>query len=190
MRRSRPRDKRSRRHPKSRDEGFRKKRRSTKRRTERDHQKSTEVHKSTEPRWQSTIDLSLGRRRSNELQEWGMTMSKMRLTNKYTSPPGGSLLRHAPSCLCNKVLPTSRKPIGRQSTETRTEKSTKSTKILLKLPIKSATMKSTGWSPKRTSNHDYLVKQHLRVNATTGCRIYSTEHAEALHEGSEERKCT
>jgi len=42
-------------------------------------------------------------------------------------------------------------------------------------------MKSTGWSLKRTSNDDYLVKQHLRVNATTGCKIYSTEHTEALH---------
>jgi hypothetical protein len=28
-----------------------------------------------------------------------------------------------------------------------------------------APMKSTGWSPKRTSNHDYRVVQHLRVNA-------------------------
>jgi len=65
MRRSRPRDKRSRRPPKSRDEGFRIKRRSTKRRTERDHQKSTE------PRWQSTTDLSLSRRRSNEFQKGG-----------------------------------------------------------------------------------------------------------------------
>jgi len=65
------------------------------------------------------------------------------------------------------------KPTKRQSTETRTKKSTemstekstgkfvKSTKILLKPPIESATMKSTGWSPKRTSNDDYLVKQHL-----------------------------
>jgi len=73
-----------------------------------------------------------------------------------------------------------------QSTETRTEKSTekstkKSTKILLKPPIESGTMKSTGWSPKRSSKDDYLAKQRLRVNATTGCKIYSTEHAEALH---------
>jgi len=79
-----------------------------------------------------------------------------------------------------------------QSTETRTEKSTekstskstKATKLQLKPPFESAFMKSTGWSPKWTSNDDYLVKQHLRVNATTGCKIYSTEHAETLHEGS------
>ena len=57
-----------------------------------------------------------------------------------------------------------------KSAETRTDKSTKksyrqvkstprgmstkSTKILLKPPIASATMKSTGWSPKRTSKDD------------------------------------
>jgi len=70
-----------------------------------------------------------------------------------------------------------------QSTETRTEKptekstgkSTKSTKILLKPPFESASKKSTGWSPKRTSKDDY------RVPMTVGCKIYSTEHAEALH---------
>jgi hypothetical protein len=60
----------------------------------------------------------------------------------------------------------------RQPTETRTDKSTKlkstkkSTRILLKPPVESATLKSTGWSPKRTSKNDYRVKQHLRVNAT------------------------
>jgi hypothetical protein len=37
----------------------------------KDHHKSTEVHKSTEPRRQSTTDLSLSRRRSNELQKGG-----------------------------------------------------------------------------------------------------------------------
>jgi len=64
----------------------------------------------------------------------------------------------------SQVLPTSQKPTGRQSTQTRTEKSTekstgksaKSTKILLKPPIESATMKSTRWSPKRTSNDESM----------------------------------
>ena len=91
------------------------------------------------------------------------------------------------------VLPTSQKPTRKQSTETHTEKSTekftekstgkstKSTMILLKPPFESATMMSTGWSPKRTSEDDYLAKQRLRVNATTSCKIYSIEHAEALH---------
>jgi len=56
------------------------------------------------------------------------------------------------------------------SAEARTEKSTensteKSTKILLKPPIESAPMKSTGWSLKRTSNDDYRIKMNLRVNA-------------------------
>jgi len=42
-------------------------------------------------------------------------------------------------------------------------------------------MESNGKSQKRTSKEDYCVTQHLRVNATTGCKIYSIEHAEALH---------
>jgi len=66
-----PRDKRSRRPPKSRYEGFRIKPQSAKRPTEWDHQKSTEVHMSTETRWQSTTDSSLSHRRSNELQKGG-----------------------------------------------------------------------------------------------------------------------
>jgi len=83
-------------------------------------------------------------------------MSKMRLTDKED------------------------KPTGMQSTETGTEesteksteksagkptKSTKSTKILLKPPFESASVKSTGWSPKRTSKDDY------RVPMTVGCNI-------------------
>ena len=49
-----------------------------------------------------------------------------------------------------------------QSTETRTEKLTeksteKSSNILLKPPIESSPMKSTGSSPKRTSKDDYCV---------------------------------
>jgi hypothetical protein len=37
----------------------------------KDHQKSTKLHKSTEPRQQSTTNLSLSHRRSNELQKGG-----------------------------------------------------------------------------------------------------------------------
>jgi len=81
----------SRRSLKSRDEGCRKMLRSTTRPTEQDHQKytevqkSTEVHQSTELRRQSTTDLSLSRRRSNDLQKWGMTVSKMHPTDKPTA---------------------------------------------------------------------------------------------------------
>ena len=54
----------------------------------------------------------------------------------------------------------------RQSTETRTDKPTKkSTRMLLKLPVESATMKSTGWSPKRSSNDYYRIKMCLRGKA-------------------------
>jgi hypothetical protein len=38
----------------------------------------------------------------------------------------------------------------------------KTTKILLTWPIERATMQSTGWSPKRTSNDDYQVKANCR----------------------------
>jgi len=54
----------------------------------------------------------------------------------------------------------------RKRNQKSTVKSTKSIKIQLKPPFESTTMKSTGWSPKRTSKDDYLVNQHLEVNAT------------------------
>jgi len=51
-------------------------------------------------------------------------------------------------------------------------------------------MKSTRWLPNQPSTDDYRIKMNLRVNGestsqcqvlmTTGCEIYSTEHAEAL----------
>jgi hypothetical protein len=84
------------------------------------------------------------------------------------SPPGCSLPRLPP-----RSLPRSRPA-----------KSTKSTKILLKPPIQSATMKSTGWTPKRTSNDDYPVNQHIQVNATTGCKRYSTKHCTKAQESA------
>jgi hypothetical protein len=36
----------------------------------------------------------------------------------------------------------------------------------LKTPFDSAIMKSTGWSPLRTSEVDYLVNKHVEVNTT------------------------
>jgi len=118
--------------------------------------------------------------------KWGMTVSKMCPTDKP-------------------------KPTWRQSTKTQTEKLTKkcieksTSQVLLTsqstprgiLPRHRPTswpsqptfcwsrhsrdMKSTGWSPKRTSKDDYLVKPHLWVNVTTGCKTYSSEHADAPH---------
>jgi len=81
MRRGRPRDKRSRRPQKSSDEGFRMTCQSTKRPTERDHEKSTE--KSAKPRWQSTTHFSLSRRRSNELQKRGWSCQKYVLPTSW-----------------------------------------------------------------------------------------------------------
>jgi hypothetical protein len=85
-------------------------------------------------------------------------------------------------CVHDQFLPTSQKPIWKQSAETCSDKSTKksyrqvksaprgkstkSIKILLKRPTESVTLKWIRWSPKRTSKDDYPVNQHLRVNAT------------------------
>jgi hypothetical protein len=44
--------------------------------------------------------------------------------------------------------------------------STKSIIILLTPHFESATMKLSEWSPMPTSRDDYLIKQHLEVNAT------------------------
>jgi len=71
-------------------------------------------------------------------------------------------------------LPTSQKPPGyslprhtpRSRLRSRPAKSTKSTKMQLKPPSRDATMKSIGWSPMQTCKDDYLVKEHLEVNAT------------------------
>ena len=76
-----------------------------------------------------------------------------------------------PLCLHDWILPTSQKPTCRPPPETRTDKSNKksyrqvksmprgkstmSTKILLKPPVESTTMKLTGWSLMRTSNDDW-----------------------------------
>jgi len=52
--------------------------------------------------------------------------------------------------------------------------SRESTKILLKPPFESASVKSTRWPRKLTSKDDYQVPM------TAGCKRYSTEHAEGL----------
>jgi len=108
-------------------------------------------------------------------------------TNSYQqlqSPPGGNLPRDVPWSQPVKSYRQVDKPTSRQSTETRTDKSTISTKILLKPRVESAIMKSTGvtevdfqrWLP----NHDEYTSQ-CQVPMSIGCEIYSAEHAEALH---------
>jgi len=48
--------------------------------------------------------------------------------------------------------------------------------MLVKPPFESTSIMSTGRSLKQTST------DNCRVPMTTGCKIFSTEHAEALHE--------
>ena len=103
------------------------------------------------------------RRRSNEFSEGGDNhLYTIKFYQQLQSPRGGNLPRHVP---CSRPVKSYRQvdmPTGRQSTKTRTEESTKKsteklTNILQKSPMKSAPMKSTRWSPKRTLNDDYRV---------------------------------
>jgi len=82
--------------------------------------------------------------------------------------------------MSTRSSPTDKSKPIKKSTEQSTEKSTK---ILLKPPIESTTMKLTGWSPSWTLNDDY------RVNATYRWQLTEIFH-KTLHEGSGECKCT
>ena len=64
------------------------------------HEKSPEVHKSTEPRWQLTIDIYRSRHRATNFQkEWDRCVRSVKSYWQVKSPPGGSLPRHAPTSL-------------------------------------------------------------------------------------------
>jgi hypothetical protein len=124
------------------------------------------------------------------ISKGGMTVSKMYRTDMYTSAPRGSLLRHAPSCLYNKVLPTSSKPTGMQSTETCTEKSTKqstkSTKIQLKPPIESnydvdRMVTEADFQRRLPSTNDYRLQGVLYK--ACGSTAHSSDSASALERG-------
>jgi len=125
-------------------------------------------------------------------------VSKNAFYRQSKCPPGCNHLRRTEKSTKKSTEKSTGKvyQVDQDSTETAngkrnqksTVKSTKSINILLKPPFESATMKSTGWSPKRTSKDDYLVTHHLGANATSGCKRYSTERAEALHEGSRDHR--
>ena len=124
----------------------------------KDQEKSTEVYKSTEPRRQSSTDLRLSHRRSNELQR-GMTMSKDVSYRQSKDLPGISLPRSGPAT------------------------STNSTRILLMPPIASATRSRLYSLPSRLPSQAASGSQcHLPM--TTACEIFH----EALHEGSRDRR--
>jgi len=103
----------------------------------------------------------------------------------------------------SQVLLTSQEPTGMQSTAARTEtsteksieksniKSTNSTKILLRPPIKSnyevdRKVTETDLQSRLPSQAASGSQCHLPM--TTGCKRYSTEHAKAPHEGSREHR--
>jgi len=170
----------------------------------KDHEKSTEVHKSTEPRRQKTIDLSLSCRRSNELERGDDSVKNV----SYRQPKsrlGGSLLTHWDGNWeviweVDQASPAHKSKAHRDTVYRDTEKSTEkftdqssgkstkeSTKNLFKPHFESACMTSTGWSPKQTSQDDYLVNQNLEVNATYRClplERYSTKHCTKAQESA------
>ena len=124
--RDQPKDKQSQRPPKSSNEGCWKTRWSTK-----ITQSLLVVHKSTEPRQQSTSDLSLSRRRSNKHQKGGWPCQQWVLPTSQKPTGKHSTNRHTEKSIENstekstsQVLPTTQKPTGMQSTKTRTEKPT------------------------------------------------------------------
>jgi len=98
-----------------------------------------------------------------------MTVSKNASYRQAKCPPGCNLLRRTEKSnekstekstgkVC-QVDQDSTEASYRKRNQKSTVKSTKSIKILLKPPFESTTMKSTGWSPMRTSKDDYLVNR-------------------------------
>jgi hypothetical protein len=140
----------------------------------------------------------------------GMRVSTNGSCRHVKSPPGGSILRYperltemSTEMLTSQVLPTSQQPTGILSTETSTQKSTekspeksrgqstKSTKILLKPPIKSnhevdRMVTEADFQSRLPSQAASGSQCHLPM--TTGCKRYSLEHEKALHEGSRKRR--
>jgi len=211
-----PKGKRSRRPPKSRDEGSWKTCQSTK-----ITKSLLKVHKSTEPQWQSTTELSLSLPRSNELEKGGWRCQKMCPTNKSKahleavywdtlrsrprslprsrpvksyreakSPPGCNLLRCTEKSTSKvyQVDPHSIEVAYRKHNQKSTVRSNKSIRILLKPLFESATMKSTGWSPKWTLNNesipntdDYRLQDILYI--ACGITAQSSDSASALELG-------
>lgn len=168
-----------------------------------DHQKSTKVQKFTEPQWKSTADLSLSWWRSFKLHKRGWPCQNNASCRWAKSPPGGSILKHTEKLTekstekwSSHVLLTSQKPTGMQSAENCTERSTedsteKSNKIWLKPPIKrnyevNQMITKTDFE-RRLLNNDESTRQ-CGVRRIPGCKMYSTEYAEALEEGSRERR--
>jgi len=141
----------------------------------KDHQKCTEVHKSTEARRQSTTDLSLSRRRSNELQKGRWPCQKTRPTDTPKAHREAVYrdthweVDREVNWEVDRSSPTDKsKATGIRSTETRSEKSTE---------------KSTEKSPGKV----YQVNQHLEVNATYQWlphEIYSTKHCTKAQESA------
>ena len=85
---------------------------------------------------------------------------------QHNCPPRENLPRHVPRSRPVQTYREVDKPTGRQSTETRTEQSTTSTKILPKPHRERTTMMSTGWSQMWTLDNKFGVMRNLPVNST------------------------
>jgi len=112
----------------------------------------------TKPQWQSTIDMMkssteqrIFKKRETAMSDQSSSTDKSKANLEAVYPDMYRQVKSPPSSLTDKA----KKAHWRQSTTTHTGMSTKkSTKILLKPPGENATLKSTGWSPKRTSKDD------------------------------------
>jgi len=121
-----------------------------------------------------TSQKPTGRQSTETLRSRPRSLSRSRPAKSYRqakSPPGCNLLRRTEQSTeksteksTGKVYHVdqdSSEAAYRKRNQKSTVKSTKPVRILLKPPFESATMKSTGWSPKRTFKDDYRVTQHL-----------------------------
>jgi len=162
-----PKDTRRRRPPKSRDEGCRETCQWTK--------ISKSLPKSTEPRRQSTTDLSLSRRRSNELRKGGWLCQKMRPTDKpkaHWEAVNRDTLRSRPRSLLGsrpvKSYWEAESPPGcslpRHAPRCWPRSLPRSRPRFYWSRLLRTIMKSTGWSPKQTSKNYWNIL-NLQVNA-------------------------
>jgi len=158
------------------------------RRLQKDVSVNKDNQKYMEPRPQSTTYSSLSHQWINQTQKGGDNRVYTIKSYQQTKSPPGAVYRDTEKStgkstekLTSQILSTSQKPTGMQSTMQSTKKSTKS---LLKLPVKSNyevdRMVTDADFQRHLPRHPASTSQ-CYLPMTTSCKIYSTEHAEALH---------
>jgi hypothetical protein len=124
----------------------------------------------TEPRWQSTIDMMKSSTEQRIFKKEGDSRVKsVKSYRQVKSPPGDSLPRHAPTSLPRSRL-RSLLRVDQDSTEAAYRERT----------YEVDRMFTEADFQRQLPCHAASTSQ-CRVPMTTGCKIYSTEHPEALH---------